>query len=565
MISAVSGMRKKIKEIELWYLERFGTILSSDKRLSWLIVALLLFSAAFFNTAWVADDAFITFRVIDNALNGYGLTWNPGERVQVYTHPLWFGVQLGLVAVFGDPYFVCLAISYLLLCFTIFLLFTLPKELTWGSLAVIFSLLLSRSFVDYSSSGLENPLTHFLVAAYVWVWFKFEGRCRAYLLFSLGSALFLCRPDSLLLVIPSLLSLVYNSRSIMPALIGGLPVACWVCFSVFYYGAPIPNTALAKVGTGTTFLGAVEQAWAGLSWMYRHDTFSLFLLLFGGCAAWINQRGRVFFFGLLLWLIFYFYVGGDYMGGRFFSTPILLAACMVLFFLRPFKAILFTPFVFLSVGALGNTLISPLSFNSQTISENGIADERAFYYQGTGLKPALINKGVVHHPWLVEGQLLSGQQGFFVRCSIGMVGFGAGPAIHWIDPLALADPLLARLPARSNARVGHFERAFPEGYLESIVLGENRLAGSRLKALFDDVQLATTASLFAEGRAAAIWRLNSGFHSQVEVEFNKEKIGLPGVPVQNNAKPSCLGIQHGGAINWKLSEPPVVGMRIVFR
>ncbi|MDP7573157.1 MAG: hypothetical protein QF391_16270, partial [Myxococcota bacterium] len=39
--------------------------------------------------AWVSDDAFITFRVIDNFVHGYGLRWNVDERVEVYTHPLW--------------------------------------------------------------------------------------------------------------------------------------------------------------------------------------------------------------------------------------------------------------------------------------------------------------------------------------------------------------------------------------------------------------------------------------------------------------------------------------------
>ena len=44
--------------------------------------------------AWVAEDAYITFRVIENAFSGYGLRWNIHERVQVYTHPLWMLLQL---------------------------------------------------------------------------------------------------------------------------------------------------------------------------------------------------------------------------------------------------------------------------------------------------------------------------------------------------------------------------------------------------------------------------------------------------------------------------------------
>ena len=44
-------------------------------------------------TAWLSDDAYITFRTVDNALNGYGLRWNVADRVQSYTHPLWMFVM----------------------------------------------------------------------------------------------------------------------------------------------------------------------------------------------------------------------------------------------------------------------------------------------------------------------------------------------------------------------------------------------------------------------------------------------------------------------------------------
>src|SRR5258708_38848078 len=39
--------------------------------------------------AWLSDDSYITFRTVDNFVNGYGPVWNVGERVQSYTHPLW--------------------------------------------------------------------------------------------------------------------------------------------------------------------------------------------------------------------------------------------------------------------------------------------------------------------------------------------------------------------------------------------------------------------------------------------------------------------------------------------
>src|SRR6187402_2076752 len=57
-----------------------------------LVVFALFCLACFYYVlryAWVAEDAYITFRVVDNFTHGYGLRWNVAERVQVYTHPLW--------------------------------------------------------------------------------------------------------------------------------------------------------------------------------------------------------------------------------------------------------------------------------------------------------------------------------------------------------------------------------------------------------------------------------------------------------------------------------------------
>ncbi len=45
--------------------------------------------AAIITRMWVAEDAYITFRYIDNFLHGYGLVYNVGDRVEGFTHPLW--------------------------------------------------------------------------------------------------------------------------------------------------------------------------------------------------------------------------------------------------------------------------------------------------------------------------------------------------------------------------------------------------------------------------------------------------------------------------------------------
>ncbi|HEX2184528.1 MAG TPA: hypothetical protein VHN78_03365, partial [Chloroflexota bacterium] len=49
---------------------------------------------------WVAEDAFIDLRVVQHLLAGHGPVFNLGERVEVYTNPLW----VALLAVLGLPF-----------------------------------------------------------------------------------------------------------------------------------------------------------------------------------------------------------------------------------------------------------------------------------------------------------------------------------------------------------------------------------------------------------------------------------------------------------------------------
>jgi len=65
--------------------------------LPWFIVLAWLASAAWF----LCDDAFISFRYARNLVEGHGLVFNPGERVEGYTNFLWVLELAALWRVFG--------------------------------------------------------------------------------------------------------------------------------------------------------------------------------------------------------------------------------------------------------------------------------------------------------------------------------------------------------------------------------------------------------------------------------------------------------------------------------
>ena len=132
-----------------------------------LVVGLIVVNVAFIvNRAWVSDDSYITFRVVDNFLNGYGLTWNVNERVQVFTHPLWvFSLSAMRVAI-NNTYIASIVTGITLSTVTM-VMFAVSERRNKGLILGLILLGFSNAFVDYSTSGLENPLSHLFLLLFV--------------------------------------------------------------------------------------------------------------------------------------------------------------------------------------------------------------------------------------------------------------------------------------------------------------------------------------------------------------------------------------------------------------
>ena len=137
----------------------------------YVVIVILFFVVLLLKTAWVSDDAYITFRTIENFIHGYGLVHNVGERVQTYTHPLWFLILSGINFFFqkvlqldywSQMYYSNLFISIFISITTIILISFLIAKSARGAILALIVLISSKAFMDYSTSGLENHLTHLL-------------------------------------------------------------------------------------------------------------------------------------------------------------------------------------------------------------------------------------------------------------------------------------------------------------------------------------------------------------------------------------------------------------------
>ena len=134
--------------------------------LSILLAAIAAFTVIVIRNAWVGEDAYITLRTVDNFVNGYGLTWNVGERVQAYTHPLWMFLLTVFYFVTRESFYTTIALSVAVSLATILLISFRVARTAYLAVLAVLALTFSKAFMDYSTSGLENPLSHILLVVF---------------------------------------------------------------------------------------------------------------------------------------------------------------------------------------------------------------------------------------------------------------------------------------------------------------------------------------------------------------------------------------------------------------
>jgi len=488
-------------------------------------------------TAWLCDDAYFTLRTVDNFVNGFGLRWNIAERVQAYTHPLWLMLLAACYSLTREAYYTVLVLSIAVSCGA-FLVATHTAHPGRAAL-VGASLLFSKAFVDYSTSGLEGPLAHLLLACFLWVLLELEpsSRRRLFGLTTLASLAVLNRLDALLLVGPPVALEIWRAprtkATALTLLVAAAPLVLWEAFSLLYYGFMLPNTVYAKLTHGLPRLEMMCQGVRYFDQSLRVDPATLSII---GLALALAVRSREPILlaggiGLLLHLAYVLKVGGDFMSGRFFAAPLVYAA-MLLARLLGAQALLPATAVYAVLGLLLTphpTVLSGAGKDTFERIEYGIADERTAYYVETGLLFKGDGEDRPNHLWVREGRAArrARQTPVVIQSSAGMWGFFAGPQVHLIDRMGLGDPLLSRLPTRdpSSWRIGHYKRVVPVGYLASVRTGDNHIRDPALSAYYERIRSLTRGPLFDRRRLAEVVRLGV-----LELGF--------GAPVQARASPT---------------------------
>ncbi len=500
----------------------------NKKNTAWGYPLLTLFFVfiIIFMSAWVSEDAFITFRVVENLHQSIGPNFNAGYRVQAYTHPLWF-FFLSFGYIFSDELFLLSILLNLFLSLTVLVVFCLKIAPAPQSAALgLLTLSLSKAFVDYSTSGLENSLSHLIAAIFFAAVISDKRVDKKFTTLSLlACAAALNRLDTLLLFLPTLLLNFKKTKFKKGAwsiIICFLPLIIWEIFSILYYGFPFPNTAYAKLGAGIPRFDLVSQ---GVSYFidgFQRDLLTSIVIFLGIGLSFFSRQRSLFpiSIGILLYLIYILWIGGDFMSGRFFSTPFLFAVFCVVNILDVSKVrnisiaiALVTVIAFLVPSP---TLLAALRYDNAgdgQINNHGIADERGHWEEHFGL----YRKGKIRFTFDNEQERpeYTNRQ-IAVFGNIGYYGYKAGYKVHFIDPPALADPLLARIPMKRNPdwRVGHFDRAVPDGYVKSIRTGTNFIKDKKLALFYDKLDLIIRGNIFDPLRLKTIVLMNIGVYDK---------------------------------------------------
>ena len=517
---------------------------------AWVLLACLLVGWAYVRTAAVTEDAFITFRVIDNALHGHGLVWNVGERVQPYTHPLWALLLLAVSAVSGEIFHTSLGLSLALTLATVALVVRHAKGrliALWALLALLFS----EAFIEYSSAALENALAHALVAAMVVAWRRFPLTDRHVWITALcGGLLVITRHDFAVLVAPAMLSLFLRAsgRARWAVLFAGAgPLVAWSAFSLVYYGSPWPNSAYAKLNNGLSMAESFAAAAPYFRDLVKYDAVTALVIVVAALRGLLHGswQMRPLALGLALYMLYLGSAGGDYMGGRLFSAPFVLAVAMLAMNVR-LRWWWTAPLWFALTIGLGLHR-GWMVWNVHPHAETRKLSQHAWMYPATGWLSPQRTADFHDMPWGKQGLTARSEQHAVVaKCAVGLYGFNAGPGVYIVDPLAIADGFLSRLPSKKPAYPGHYERALPKGYVETMVSGKNSLRDPALAELYDQMRLLQRAPLLAPVRWQAIWAMNTGGDRRLAVQahYDPNKTWTPGLPDSSaaSAQPlSCMG------------------------
>jgi uncharacterized membrane protein/Uri superfamily endonuclease len=267
------------------------------------------------------DDAYITFRYVENLAAGHGFVYNVGEHVLGTTTPL-FALILTPFTIAGAPTdAAALVLSVILDLSICALLYVFLRKTTGEATAIAVSLFYALSYAAVAACGygMETQLFVLLVLVSIGLAARDNYPAAA----AAAGLAVLTRPEGFVLTAMLGISMFIRYRAklgstLKPVLIFTAVAAPWFIFAAVYFGTPLPNSVTAKLAQ----TDVSTRAW--LNFFVTRNPLVMLLWLgaaIGFVTGLVKRNELVILVGIwgVLHTIFFFFARPPFWLGHYFA------------------------------------------------------------------------------------------------------------------------------------------------------------------------------------------------------------------------------------------------------
>lgn len=288
-----------------------------------ILIIFLLPQLYFWNQT--TDDAFISFRYVERLASNQGLTFNPGEKVEGFSNPLWIFILAGFFKITSINIITLSKIIGVLLEFiTIFYLFKFTKLFKNSSdrkyifATAVIILFLTPGLHIYATAGLEVPLLMTLIIMV----FYYSYLGISFTTFLIFGLIGITRPEGplygILYLVLLLIKKEINKKVLFQSIAFFLPIVFYEIFRIYYFGQLLPNTAIAKPSGLFHDIYTIADYFTYIATL----SFPLIIILLLSINKFKVSSSKILIYSsplILANVIFLIYSNGDWMlFGRFF-------------------------------------------------------------------------------------------------------------------------------------------------------------------------------------------------------------------------------------------------------